>query len=164
MARVLELLYFLAPAYAANMAPPFTRYWRGWNRPLSRRWFGAHKTVAGFAAGVVTAVIVAFIQSRIGWSPVPVAGTWLAVGLRFGIGAMAGDTVKSFFKRRLGIAPGAPWVPLDQLDFVAGALIAVGPIAQLSWRDVAIVAGVSFAGDVVVNHLAYALGIRTTRW
>jgi CDP-2,3-bis-(O-geranylgeranyl)-sn-glycerol synthase len=37
MIRALELLYFMAPAYAANMASPFTRYWRGWNGPLSRR-------------------------------------------------------------------------------------------------------------------------------
>jgi hypothetical protein len=28
-ARLLELLYLMAPAYAANMAPPLVRYWRG---------------------------------------------------------------------------------------------------------------------------------------
>jgi hypothetical protein len=32
------------------------------------------------------------------------------------------DSVKSFVKRRVGIAPGAPWIPFDQLDFVIGAL------------------------------------------
>jgi CDP-2,3-bis-(O-geranylgeranyl)-sn-glycerol synthase len=164
LARALELVYFMAPAYAANMAPPFARFWRGWNRPLSRRWFGSHKTVVGFAAGVAAGAGVGLVQSAIDWWPVPVTASGLALGLRFGIGAMAGDTVKSFFKRRLAIAPGAPWIPFDQLDFVAGALVAVWPVAALSWADVALVAGVSFAGDVAVNHLAHALGIRETRW
>jgi len=31
--HLLQLLYFMAPAYLANMAPPFVRYWKGWNRP-----------------------------------------------------------------------------------------------------------------------------------
>src|SRR2546430_9192871 len=60
--RVLQLVYFMAPAYLANMAPPFVRYWKGWNRPISRRWLGAHKTVLGFAAGVLAATLVTFVQ------------------------------------------------------------------------------------------------------
>jgi len=27
--RLLELVYFMLPAYVANMSPPFTRFWRG---------------------------------------------------------------------------------------------------------------------------------------
>jgi len=55
--RVLQLVYFMAPAYLANMAPPFVRYWKGWNRPISRRWLGSHKTVVGFGVGVLGAVL-----------------------------------------------------------------------------------------------------------
>jgi CDP-2,3-bis-(O-geranylgeranyl)-sn-glycerol synthase len=58
----------MAPAYVANMAPPFIRYWTGWNRPISARWFGDHKTVMGFAAGVLAAVLMAFLQSRMAWT------------------------------------------------------------------------------------------------
>ncbi len=64
-ARVLSLLYQIAPAYAANMAPPLVRYWRGWNRPINARWLGEHKTVIGFGAGVVAAIAAAGIQSRL---------------------------------------------------------------------------------------------------
>jgi len=49
--HVLQLIYLMLPAYLANMAPPFTRFWPGWNRPISRRWLGDHKTVVGFAQG-----------------------------------------------------------------------------------------------------------------
>jgi hypothetical protein len=48
--RLLQLLYLMAPAYLANRAPPFVRYWNGWNRPISR-WLGEHKTVGGALAG-----------------------------------------------------------------------------------------------------------------
>ena len=161
--RLLELLYFMAPAYLANMAPPFLKYWRGWNRPISLRWLGAHKTVGGFVLGVLVALAVAYAQSVIGWEGGVVSyAQWPLVGLAMGIGALGGDAIKSAFKRAHGIAPGKPWIPADQLDFVLGALALVGPWAPLGWVDVAIIIGVSFAGDLAVNQIAFRLGIRNT--
>jgi hypothetical protein len=106
--RIIQLMYFMAPAYVANMVPPFLKYWKGWNPPISRRWLGSHKTVLGFTAGVLGGVLTAGIQSHLGWwsDAIAVRETWLGLGLRFGIGAMAGDAVKSFFKRRAGRAVG----------------------------------------------------------
>src|SRR5258706_2837963 len=124
MARLIELLYLMLPAYLANMAPPFTKFWPGWNRPISQKWLGAHKTVIGFSLGVVTALFVACIQSRIDWSgSLWPASSWIAIGLAQGFGAMAGDSLKSLVKRRIGIAPGQTWIPPDQLDFPLGALL-----------------------------------------
>jgi CDP-2,3-bis-(O-geranylgeranyl)-sn-glycerol synthase len=37
-------------------------------------------------------------------------------------GALLGDIVESFFKRRLGKDRGDDWIPFDQLDFIVGAL------------------------------------------
>jgi CDP-2,3-bis-(O-geranylgeranyl)-sn-glycerol synthase len=162
-ARTLRLLYFMLPAYAANMTPPFMKYWRGWNPPIARRWLGAHKTVLGFASGVGTAILVTFVQSRIAWEGSLVAyDAWL--GVRFGVGAMAGDSAKSFLKRRVGIAPGKPWIPFDQLDFVIGALLLTWHRAQLSWLDGLLILVLTAAGDILVNHLGYWLGIRDTKW
>jgi len=153
----------MLPAYAANMAPPFVRSWKGWNPPIARRWLGSHKTVLGFASGVCAAVLVTWIQSRIAWAGSLVEyDVWL--GLRFGIGAMAGDSAKSFLKRRVGIPPGARWVPFDQLDFVIGALALTWIRASLSWTDGAVILLVTAGGHILVNHLGYWLGIRDTRW
>lgn len=163
--RGLEMLYFMAPAYVANMSPPLVKYWKGWNRPLSPRWLGSHKTVVGFAAGVLGAIVTVLAQHAIGLQAgiVDYDG-WIELGLRFGLGAMVGDSVKSFFKRRLRIAPGAPWIPFDQLDFALGALVLVWPRAALDLRDVAVVVVLSFGGHVLVNHAAYWLGIREVKW
>ena len=163
--RVVQLLYFMAPAYAANMAPPFVRYWSGWNPPLSQRWLGSHKTAGGFAIGVLAAVVATFVQSRIAWKGALAAPEpWLTLGLRFGLGAMAGDTAKSFLKRRAGIAAGRPWIPWDEIDFVLGALARVWGAAALARVDVAPNRVLSVIGHVLVNHLAYWLGIRNAKW
>lgn len=164
-ARLLQLAYFMLPAYCANMAPPFTRYWRGWNRPIHERLLGSHKTVLGFLAGVATGVLVAGVQSRIHapWSLVDYQH-WLLLGLSLGGGAMLGDALKSLIKRMLHIRPGARWIPFDQLDFVVGALALTGAYAGLGTTDVAAIAAMTFVGDIAVNQLSYRLGIKDSPW
>jgi hypothetical protein len=49
--RVGQLLHLMAPAYLANMAPPFALFCTGWNQPVNERWLGPHKSVVGAVAG-----------------------------------------------------------------------------------------------------------------
>lgn len=164
-AHLMQLLYLMAPAYLANMAPPFVRYWKGWNRPIHARALGTHKTIVGFSLGVVVALVATAIQAA---ADVPGAlvdyGRWPWLGLAFGFGAMSGDCIKSYFKRRRGVAPGSPWVPFDQLDFVAGSLLFIGPAAALGMTDILLILALSFAGDIAVNRIAYRLGIKDSPW
>jgi CDP-2,3-bis-(O-geranylgeranyl)-sn-glycerol synthase len=132
------LIYLMLPVYVANMAPPFVKYWPGWNRPISRRWLGDHKTVVGFLLGVATATAIAYMQSLIGWRDgLAHYDQWLLLGLACGIGAMGGDALKSLLKRRCGIPPGKPWIPADQLDFVVGGLVVLSFFVTLRPLDVA---------------------------
>lgn len=163
--RVAELLYLMSPAYLANMIAPFARFWKGWNRPISERWLGSHKTVVGAVAGISVALIATFVQSRIQWRGSLVGyDHWPLMGLLLGAGAIGGDTLKSFFKRRLKIAPGGRWIPADQLDFGIGALLLIAPMAGLSLSDAAIVLAITFVGDILVNQVAFRLRIRDTAW
>jgi CDP-2,3-bis-(O-geranylgeranyl)-sn-glycerol synthase len=163
--RFTQLLYLMLPVYLANMAPPFVKYWRGWNRPISRRWLGDHKTVIGFAFGVAAGTMTAFIQSLVAWNGSLVDyDRWLALGLACGTGAMAGDALKSLVKRRIGIGPGKPWIPADQLDFVAGGIAALSFFVPLRATDVLSIAAFSFCADIVVNQISFRLGIRDTKW
>ena len=165
MFRIVQLTYLMLPIYLANMAAPFARHWPGWNHPVSARWLGSHKTVVGFALGVAAAVGATFVQFRAGWSgSLILYDQWLLLGLGCGIGALGGDSIKSLIKRRLGIAPGRSWVPADQLDFIVGGLLVLSFWARLSWLDVVSILVLSFVGDIVVNHLAFYVGIRDTKW
>ena len=163
--RVVQLLYLMLPAYFANMTPPFVRFWPGWNRPVSERWLGSHKTVVGALAGVSVAIVVALAQRVIHWSGgIADYNRWPIIGLLLGVGAIGGDIVKSFVKRRIGVAPGSRWIPFDQLDFAIGALLLIAPVVRLSWWDVALVLAITFVGDIGVNHLSFKLGVRETAW
>lgn len=163
--KLAQLLYLMLPAYVANMAPPFVRYWKGWNRPISRKWLGEHKTVVGFLCGILAALFTSYLQSRLVWSGSRISYVdWFPMGLAMGFGAMAGDSLKSLFKRARGIAPGQSWMPADQLDFVAGALVFAWPWLRLGWLEILAVLAISFIGHIVVNHLAYWLKIRDVKW
>ena len=163
--RVAQLLYLMMPAYCANMTPPFVRFWRGWNPPISARWLGSHKTVVGAAGGVLAAMVVALIQARLRWrGAIADYDRWPILGLLLGVGAIGGDAVKSFIKRRRGVAPGGRWIPFDQLDAAIGALVLVAMRVDLSWSDVAAVLAITFVGDIGVNQVAYRLGIRESAW
>lgn len=163
MRHVAEIVWLMFPAYAANMAPPFAKYWRGWNAPINARHLGTHKTVIGFSFGVVAALAAAGLQHAIGGRSA-MEWTWWQVGLAQGLGAMAGDTIKSFFKRRRGIPPGGRWLPADQLDFIIGAIILSAPALPLTLVDIFILLMLTFFGHIAVNHIAFALRIRDTAW
>lgn len=64
MIRIVQLVYLTLPVYVGNMAPPFVKYWRWWNRPISERWLGSHKTVLGFALGIAAAILTTLATFR----------------------------------------------------------------------------------------------------
>jgi CDP-2,3-bis-(O-geranylgeranyl)-sn-glycerol synthase len=108
---VLQLVYFMAPAYAANMAPPLVRLWRGWNPPIHSRWLGSHKTVLGFLAGVLAALATAFAQHGLGWQTgIGQGDGWVDLGLRLGVGAMAGDVTPSRVWTRASASVSTRWL------------------------------------------------------
>lgn len=155
----------MIPAWLANMAPPFARFWRGWNRPIHRNLLGDHKTVIGF----VLAVGVGFLATAMQSIALPSAywrspDDWPWLGLAFGLGTAGGDALKSLVKRRLHRAPGAPWIPFDQLDFVVGSLLLAAPFIVMSWWNVIAVLAMTFVADLLVNRLSYWLGIKRTPW
>src|SRR3989442_1370067 len=121
-------------------------------------WVGPHKTVLGVVLGVVAATLTTLVQWLVAWSgSIVTYEDWPLLGVLFGAGAMAGDSAKSFFKRRLGVEPGRPWIPFDQLDFVLGALVLIAPRLALAWPDVVTILLLSFCGHILVNHLGYWL-------
>jgi CDP-2,3-bis-(O-geranylgeranyl)-sn-glycerol synthase len=168
MDRLLPLLYLMLPVYAANMAPPFVRFWPAPARPISERWLGSHKTWLGVAFALAAATAVAALQAAWAWpgSLLRPGVPWWWQGLLCGAAAMAGDCFKSFVKRRLGKPPGTRWVPADQLDFAAGGLLALALTGwvTLRWSDVGLVLGFTLLAALAVNRVAFALRLKDTPW
>src|SRR3989338_4373806 len=111
----LWLAWLLVPGFLANMTPVFAmRAFPRWTTPIDygmtlagKPLLGKNKTWRGLISGVVVAVVVAGIQSTL----TPNYPYWLVWGFLIGFGALLGDAVKSFFKRRMGIPPGKPFIP-----------------------------------------------------
>lgn len=145
---ILETIWLLLPAGVANTVPVFAAKYN-WlpslNRPISAGLLGPNKTWRGIAVGILFGSITGFLL-----------GHGAIFGAALGFGALAGDAVKSFFKRLLKIAPGKPWPVFDQIDFVIGALIAASFFTALSFAHI-ITAVIIFS---LLSLLTSGIGIR----
>ena len=74
-----------------------------------------------------------------------------------------GDLVKSFWKRRVRVAPGRSWFPFDQIDYAVGALAALAPWAFPGWRVAAGIVAVGLALHLASVAVGHAIGVRE-RW
>jgi CDP-2,3-bis-(O-geranylgeranyl)-sn-glycerol synthase len=174
---LLKLIYFMLPAYFANMAPVFSKYIFS-KQALSPIDFGIevkgepllgkHKTIGGFLFGIIVALGIGYFQFLL--YPrlkeicfVNYHNLWAELSFLMGLGAMTGDLVKSFFKRRLNLKAGKPWIPFDELDFVAGALIFVSPVYFIGWLNIALILLISLIGHIFINWLGFRLNLRKKR-
>ncbi len=152
---VVAAAYLFLPAGIANATPPLLTRMFGPGRPISTRAFGSHKTWMGLAGGTAAGFATFLIQRSLDHWPFP-----LILGFAMSFGALAGDLVKSFVKRRMHIAPGKRWFPADQLDYVFGALAASAPFARLTPLTVVTVTLTYFALHLVVSAAGFALGVK----
>jgi len=136
------------------------------NKPI----LGKNKTFRGLIFGVVFAVLVAYVQfllySMEFFKNISFLNyqSWLLFGFLMGLGALTGDLLKSFFKRRLGLKPGARFIPFDQTDFVVGALVFIMPLFDLTLKIFIVSLLLSFVLHIIVNHIAFYARIRNERW
>lgn len=174
---LLKCLYFMLPAYFANMAPVIVKKINLFNFPLdfnkklnNEPILGSHKTFRGFISGILFSVAIAYVQSLLYQKEFFMKLSffdyhgWILLGILMGFGALAGDAVKSFFKRRAGIKPGHKFIPFDQIDFIFGALIFVIPLVDLTLRIFLTSLFLSATLVIIVNHIAFYMKIRSEKW
>ena len=133
---------------------------------------GKSKTIRGFVVGVALAVLVTMTQkylfefdlfkniSLINYSQI----NFFLLGTLLGLGALLGDALESFVKRRRGIKPSESWKIWDQIDYVIGSLIVVWFFVDLSLIDAVIIIGISIILTIIANHIGYYLKIRQEKW
>ena len=166
----------MLPAYVPNSAAAALGggpaidgglHWRD-----GRRLLGDGKTIRGFIGGVACGCIVGYIQIQARglsiFSPLPALS--LLPVILLATGALAGDMVKSFFKRRAGIERGGKWPLIDQYDFVIGAFVflAIGdPSFAFATLNLPVIITVLIITPIlhrVVNIIGYKMGVKDVPW
>jgi len=121
-------LLFIGPAYFANAAPLVlgggASLDGGRSLADGRPIFGPHKTVRGVIAGIVVGTLIGLAESLVD----PRLAT---AGFMIALGAVLGDLLGAFVKRRLNVEPGKAFPVLDQLDFILGSVVLGYPFFQV---------------------------------
>ena len=174
-AAVLRVLWFFVPAYLANMSPVLVQHrfarlavpMDGGRTFRGRRLLGDHKTWRGLIAGIVVGTGVYELQRL-----VHAAGLWadlalidyaahpLLPGFLMGLGTGVGDAIKSFFKRRVDIPPGASWPVFDQLDFFVGAYAFVAAVHVPPLLPTLACLPIVLVGSITATAIGWALGLK----
>lgn len=169
-------LYFILPAYFSNGAGLLF----GGGMPVDFgksdkngvRWIGDGVTWKGLIGGTLIGIITGIIQglaapyilSNFGqFITTPIitnVSEGILIGFLLGFGALLGDALGSFLKRRLGIGRGKPAPILDQLDFLIVALILVSFVVKLDWVFIVMAIVLTLIIHLLANTGAYLLGLK----
>jgi len=136
---IIQALWIVIPAYIANASAllvgggtpiDFGKKWKDGRRILGdgKTWYGL---IAGAFLGIVGGFgisIVAIYANNseefnfLGLSDFGRFPIMIPIIASICFGALFGDIIASFFKRRVGKERGQDWIPFDQLDFILGVL------------------------------------------
>jgi CDP-2,3-bis-(O-geranylgeranyl)-sn-glycerol synthase len=169
---IVEALKFIFPAYCANATPVLagggTKMDFGRNFVDGKRIFGNNKTFQGFFFGWAVGIGVGLVEGLVfGFQSFPVL-----FSLLIPMGALLGDLMGAFIKRRIDIAPGGLLPVVDQVDFVAGALVFSLPLVLIGWQlevmpfwQVALTALlITPPIHLFTNFLAYKMKLKKNPW
>jgi len=152
------------PALVANGSPVLLRegYPLDFRRNFidGRRILGDGKTFEGFALGLFfgfyTGIVEAIVFKNM---------FFIEIGFLSSLGALIGDIIGSFIKRRMGLKRGDKAPLLDQLDFIYGAalfLIIVGITFDIPSFIIFQVLVIFL--HIVTNRIAYYLKLKPVPW
>lgn len=158
---IIEALKFIFPAYCANAIPVITG--GGYPIDFGKKFFdgkpilGKNKTFRGFFSGLIIGTAVGLLESMFFGYPIP-------FGFLLSSGALFGDLVGAFLKRRLGLAPGDLLPVIDQVDFIIGAILFSLPLQVLDLNLAMTVLIITPPIHLLTNFAAYKLGLKSNPW
>lgn len=169
-------LYFILPAYFSNSAGLIF----GGGLPVDFgktdkngvRWIGDGVTWKGLIAGTIIGIITGLIQGFAAPYIISAYGEYIMtpiitnttngilIGFLLGFGALLGDAIGSFLKRRIGIKRGESAPILDQLDFLVVALILVSFFVKMDLLFIVLSAILTLIIHLIANTCAYLLNLK----
>lgn len=154
---MLETIYIYLPAYIANATPVLL----GGGPPIDggRTWvddqplFGDHKTVRGTFSGIIVGIAIGILQMQ------PLRGFLLSVG------AIGGDIIVSFIKRRIKLKPGAMFPIADQMGFIVFAVLLVSLVQPSpTWERAVAILIATLPIHYLTNVIAWILKLKRNPW
>lgn len=167
--QVFNAIFFAFPILLANVTPLIF----GGGLPMDFRlnWFdgrrilGNNKTFRGFAAGFIAGFLMGLFTrwwllnyGDISFN-IPISN-----GLLQGIGAVVGDIVGSFIKRRFKIPSGGSLLVMDQIGFMVFGLAFARIDAAFPWTFWLIMLSLSGVLHFAANAVGYTMGWKDVWW
>jgi len=135
---------------------------------------GSHKTWRGAISGMIIGILIIYIQKflyqfiwiqEISFFNYKEINILLLGSLLCG-GAVFGDLLFAFVKRRLKLKPGTEFLPFDQTNYVIGTYIFFSltsflKIDNLVWIILLIL---TFFLHIIVNRIGYYLRLHQAKW
>ena len=137
--------------YVSHIRPRSLDGGRTWvdDQPL----FGDHKTVRGTFSGIIVGIALGILQMQ------PLRGVLLSVG------AIGGDIVISFIKRRIKLKPGAMFPIADQMGFIVFAVLLVSLVQPSpTWERAVAILIATLPIHYLTNVIAWALKLKRNPW
>ena len=172
----LTLLYYFAPAFVANATPVVVKHiplLRNWNTPIAPSLVGKNKTWRGLSTGIALAVLCCYgqfllheldafvlISAPYHWD----LGQSLLAGALMGSGALCGDLVKSFLKRRIGKKPGEAWPLIDGVDYTIGAVLFLSPLYVPNIFGILFIVFIGPILSLLANLFSNSVGWKEVWW
>ena len=156
IAKIISTIILFLPSYVANSTPvvlgggPPVDGGASWTdgKPI----LGTNKTIRGTITGVLAGTIIGLMQGN------------LLGGFAQSAGALLGDLISSFYKRRRDYAPGSSMPIIDQLDFISLAVILSYPFQQTDLLSVAVIMVVTVPIHYAVNYIAWLMKMKKNPW
>lgn len=176
MDTIFSTFWFFLPAGIANMAPVLFK-WIPFETPIDfnkkfhgKPIFGETKTYRGFIVGIIFATLTVYLQQH--YYPHPENHVLInyesinvcLLGFLFGFGALFGDLIESFFKRRLNMPSGWLWAPFDQLDWIIGAIVLSSLYVSIGTKNIFAALIIFGLLHPIVNLIGYSLHVKTNKF
>ncbi|NHJ39502.1 MAG: CDP-2,3-bis-(O-geranylgeranyl)-sn-glycerol synthase [Asgard group archaeon] len=164
---VFTVIIFVLPILIGNTSPMF--FGGGVPMDLRRNWFdgkrilGNNKTIRGFIVGLIGGFLMGLFTK---WWFFHILGLEIpyTVGFFQGLGAVTGDAVGSFIKRRLNIPSGGSLIVMDQLGFMVFGLGFARIVYAFPWYFWAITLPLTFTVHFASNVVGYTIGWKDVWW
>lgn len=179
MLFIVKCFWLMLPIGIANITPVIVKNYFTWlARPIDfnckigeKSLFGTHKTWRGLIFGTIMGGLFFIIQKHYyitgatsGISLIDYGKAPDYLGFLIGLGAIGGDLIKSFFKRRFHIKSGKSWFPFDQLDYIIGGLLVASIYFSLSYLTWLVTLCLGLVLHILFNYLGYYIGFKRKKW